>query len=481
MALMQTVLNYRRREKTAILNALREKANELKNRSDDLKKRETDLENDINAMPADADQETKTAVEQAVEELTAQMADLEQEVADNAAEIASVEADVERIDDEIEAIQVTPPAPDPAPTETNNRNNERSYTHMRVRAFERMNVQERTALVQRDEVKTFISRARDIITRGIQNVEITIPQIVLPMIREEVERESKMLRYVNHMTVPGEGRMPIMGEIPEAIWTEQCAKLNELDLSMYLTTFSAYKVGAFYGVCRYVVEDSDENILDLLMYALAVGIARAVDKAILFGTGKNMPVGIVTRLIQTADPGTGDQYSPAWVDLSASNVVSISASDSKDKKLIQMIAGAFGKVNHKTGTSMKFFAMNEATHMKLMTETISYTSSGALVSAVDSKMPVLGGDIVIVEEIPDNIIVAGYGVNYAMLERGSMSFATSDQVRWIEEQILVKATARYDGKPVNPAAFIAIGIDGAVPATAAATVTFAPDRANAAA
>ena len=43
MALRQTVLNYRRREKTAILDALREKANELKNRSDDLKKRATDL------------------------------------------------------------------------------------------------------------------------------------------------------------------------------------------------------------------------------------------------------------------------------------------------------------------------------------------------------------------------------------------------------------------------------------------------------
>ena len=331
---------------------------------------------------------------------------------------------------------------------------------MRVRALDRMNIQERSALVQREEVKTFVTRAREIITRGIQNVEITIPQIILPMLREEVERESKMMKYVNHMTVPGEGRMPIMGEIPEAIWTEQCAKLNELDLSMYLTTFSAYKVGAFYGVCKYVVEDSDENILDLLMYALAVGIARAVDKAILFGTGKNMPLGIVTRLLQTEDPGTGDQYSPAWVNLSASNVVTISTTDSKDKKLISAIATNFGKVNHKTGTAMKFFAMNESTHMKLMTETISYTSSGALVSAVESKMPVIGGDIVIVEEIPDNIIIAGYGVNYPLLERGSMSFATSDQV--------------------NPAAFMVFGIDGAVPATAAATVTFAPDRANAA-
>lgn len=482
MALRQTVLNYRRREKTAIMDALREKANELKNRSDDLKKRETDLENDINTMPADADQETKTAVEQAVEELTAQMADLEKEVADNAEEIASVEADIEKIDEEIEAIQATPPAPpaEPAPSEeANNRNNERSFARMKVRAFDRMNIQERAALVARDAVKTFITRAKEILTRGIQNAEITIPQIILPMIREEVERESKMIKYVNHMIVPGEGRVPIMGAIPEAIWTEQCAKLNELDLSMYLTTFSAYKVGAFYGVCRYIVEDSDENILDMLMYALAVGIAKAVDKAILFGTGKNMPLGIATRLLETTDPGTGDSYSPKWVDLSKKNVSTITAANSTDKKLIQAIANQFAAVNSKTGKDKKFFAMNDATHMKLMTETITYTASGALVSAVQNKMPVIGGDIVIIDDIPNDIIIGGYGVNYALPERGGMSFATSEHVRWIEEQILVKATARYDGKPTNPAAFIIVGLNGVVPATAAASVTFAPDRANA--
>ena len=324
MALRQTVLNYRRREKTAILDALREKANELKSRSDDLNKRETDLENDINTMPADADQETKTAVEQAVEELTAQMTDLEKEVADNAAEIASVEADIEKIDEEIEAIQLAPPAPDPAPAnEPDTRKEERSNNRMRVRAFDKMNLQERTALVARDAVKEFLTRAKAVITRAVSNAEITVPTELRPMIREEVARESKMLKYVNHIYVPGDARIPVMGEIPEAIWTEQCAKLNELDLSMYLVEVEAYKVGGFNGVCKYLAEDSDENILDTLMYALAVGIAKATDKAILFGTGVKMPMGIVTRLLQSDDPGNGGKYARPWKNLVSTNVHTI--------------------------------------------------------------------------------------------------------------------------------------------------------------
>ena len=479
MALRQTVLNYRRREKTAILDALREKANELKNRSDDLKKRETDIENDIETMPADADQETKTAVEQAVEELTAQMADLEKEVADNAEEIASVEADIEKIDEEIESIQATPPATDPAPAnEPDTRKEERSNNRMRVRAFDKMNLQERTALVARDAVKEFLTRAKAVITRAVSNAEITVPTELRPMIREEVARESKMLKYVNHIYVPGDARIPVMGEIPEAIWTEQCAKLNELDLSMYLVEVEAYKVGGFNGVCKYLAEDSDENILDTLMFALAVGIAKASDKAILFGTGVKMPMGIVTRLLQSDDPGNGGKYARPWKNLVSTNVHTISASDSTDKKLIQKLIGAFKNVDRKAGADKKFHAMNEATHMTIMAELLTYTASGAMVSAVNNTMPVIGGDIVIVEDMPDGLIVSGYGINYVMAERGNMAFDTNDRLRWIEEQILVKATARYDGKPTNPAAFVVIGINGVAPATAAGAVTFAPDEAN---
>lgn len=480
MALRQTVLNYQRRERTSILEALRETAKTLLARSDDLKKREAELESDIESMPADADEETKTAVEKAVDELTGEMEALKEEVAANEAEIKKVEAEVEAIDSEIAAITETPPAPpaEPAPTETNNRNNERSFARMKVRSLDKMNLQERAQLIARDNVKAFLTRAKDVITRAVTNAEITVPIELRPMIREEVARESKMLKYVNHIYVPGDVRIPVMGEIPEAVWTEQCAKLNELDLTMYLVEVEAYKVGGFNGICKYLAEDSDENILDTLMFALAVGIAKAVDKAILFGTGAKMPMGIVTRLLQTADPGNAGKYARPWKNLSASNVVTVSAADSTDKKLVQKLIAAFKNVDRKAGADKKFHAMNEATHMTIMSELITYTATGALVSAIGNTMPVIGGDIVIVEDMPDGLIVSGYGVNYVMAERGSITFDTNDRLRWIEEQILVKATARFDGTPTNPAAFVAIGIGGVVPATAAASVTFAPDAAN---
>ncbi len=479
MALRQVYLNHEIGEKKSFLEALREKATGFETRKADLKKRESEIAEAINEQTPDTDEETKAAVEKAVEEFEQEAEKLEEEIKENADEIAKVEEEVARMQEELDALSETPPAPPAVPTttENNNRSNERSYAHMRVRALDRMNIQERAAFVNQNEVKDFITRSRDIILRDIANVEVTVPSALLPMIREEVERNSKLTKYVYYVKTTGKDRIPIMGEIPDPVWTEACGKLNKLDWSMYMVEIDAYKIGGYSGICKYLVEDSNEDLLDMMLDGIAAGIARGVDKAILFGTGIKMPMGIVTRLLQSAAPEGSGIYAPAWKDLRDSNVATISAANSVDKKLIQGIIAAYGKADHKR-TGNKFFAMNEMTHMHILSELLNYNINGALVAGMTDKMPIIGADIVIIDAMPDNLIVGGHGINYVIGQRGDMFFDTNDKLEWIEERILVKGTARYDGKPTRPAAFVAIGINGVVPATAAATVTFRIDEAN---
>ena len=64
-----------------------------------------------------------------------------------------------------------------------------------------------------------------------------------------------------------------------------------------------------------------------------------------------------------------------------------------------------------------------------------------------------------------------------LAERAGMKFGYSEHYRFFEDQTAFKGTARYDGMPVIPAAFVAIGIGGVKPAADA--VTFAQDKANA--
>ena len=63
-----------------------------------------------------------------------------------------------------------------------------------------------------------------------------------------------------------------------------------------------------------------------------------------------------------------------------------------------------------------------------------------------------------------------------MVERAGRQIGQSEEARFIEDQTVFKSTARYDGLPVIPESFVAIGINGAT--VSAGAVTFAADTAN---
>ena len=131
----------------------------------------------------------------------------------------------------------------------------------------------------------------------------------------------------------------------------------------------------------------------------------------------------------------------------------------------------------KYSRGVKFWAMNEATYNTLMAESMSINATGAVVAGMNATMPVVGGDVVLLDFIPDNNIIAGYGDLYLLAERAGTSLAQSEHALFTEDQTVFKGTARYDGKPTIANAFVAIGINAVAPTT---SMTFATDSANAA-
>ncbi len=107
---------------------------------------------------------------------------------------------------------------------------------------------------------------------------------------------------------------------------------------------------------------------------------------------------------------------------------------------------------------------------------MAFNAAGAIVAADNGTMPVAGGDIVVLSDdiIADNTIIAGYFDLYLLAERAGAEFTRSDEYRFVEDQVAFKGTARYDGMPVIPEGFVAIGL-GAAPKTSA---TFVEDKAN---
>lgn len=469
MALKVLMLRKRLDDARKALAGLREKDEEFKTRETELAKAIDEITNE----------EERSSVDQMVNEFETERENHEQQESELENQISELESEL----GEAEAAQETEPAPaaqttNPAPDAE--RDNGRIIT-MKRNLFNRMSVQERDAFFAREDVKGYLSEVRSAIRekRALTNIGVTIPQVLLPLLKEAVEENSKLLKYVNLQPIGGEARMPVMGTIPEAIWTECCANLNEMDLAFSDAELDCYKVGGFFAVCNATLEDSDVDLASLLIQAIGKGIGIALDKAILFGrnvsSNSKMPLGIATRLVQESEPAGYPATARPWVDLHSSNVKSIANSVTGADLIKAIITNAAAAVNKYTGSAMTW-VMNKATYTKLMGASISVNAQGQIVAGVANTMPVVGGDIVQFEGVPDNMIVAGYFDLYLLGERAGAKFATSEHVRFLSDQTVFKGTARYDGMPVIAEGFVFLGIDGTSPAVNG--VTFAQDIAN---
>ena len=468
MALRQVVIAKKLEQ---LRNKLAElKSNDFEERRAALATREAELEAAVNEITDETSEEDRAAVEEAVAEFEGQQNALTEEENANNEAISGVEQEIEALQSELDELnkKAAPPAA---------KKERKGEVNMNTRKFFGMTFEQRDAFFAREDIKAFIARARDLgkQNRAVSGTELLIPEVMLDIIRENIGAYSKLIGKVNLRRVPGKARQRIMGAIPEAVWTEMCANLNELDFLFNQVEVDGYKVGGYVAVCNALLEDSDIALGAEIMEGIARAIGYALDKAIIYGTGTKMPLGIVTRLAQTEDPGNAAQGARPWANLSTSNIVSVTSANSTGTKLYQSVVKAAGAAKGKYSRGGKFWVMNDTTFNVMVAEALGFNASGAIVSGQNNTMPVIGGDIVVLDFIPDNNIIGGYGDLYLLAERAGTALASSEHARFVEDQTVFKGTARYDGVPVIPEGFVAIGINGA---TVTTSVSFKPDSAN---
>lgn len=410
-----------------------------------------------------------------VEELKTQIDDLEKELAELEAKVEDTIPEVATDDKgEPEAVE---PSTDNTNDGTESRTNAKEYITMEKR-FSDMTITEKRSFVERPEVKEFLERVKTSARekRSISGGALLIPEVMLPLLREVATETSKLVKYVNVESVDGRARQTVAGTIPEAVWTEACGNLNELNFTFNGVEVDGYKVGGFVPVCNALLADNDVNLMDVIIRGLGKAIGIALDKAILYGTGVKMPQGIVTRLAQTSKPAGYPDSARTWVDLHTSNVKQI-ANTVHGADFFKAINDSWANAkNRGYSNGVKFWAMNETTFSKIRGESINL-NAGVVSGTPLDYMPVIGGAIELLGDtiIGDNQIVAGYGDLYLLAERQGTEIAYSEHAQFVQDNTVFKGTARYDGLPVIAEAFVAIAIDGDTVDTSA---TFAEDTAN---
>lgn len=465
MALKALMLSRRIEDKKKELVRLREKDQEFETR-------EKELETAIGEAVTD---EEKQTVSEEVETF-----DTEKASHDEAK--SALETEIEGLEQELAEIERKKPDVK-TPEKTERRDGKMAVINIRSlpmnqRAFDALPMENRAAILEREDMKSFLGQIRSYKgqERAVQGTELTIPIVILDLIAENMYRYSKLLHRVRVRPVNGVARQTIAGTIPEAVWTEMCGALNELSFGFNQVSVDGFKVGGFIPVCNSILDDSDVNLASWIVEMLSESIGLAMDKAILYGKGaaSKMPLGIVTRLAQTSRPSDYPANAPDWVNLSVSNIVKVDST--KDPvEFWADLAMATGNTFTRYSRGRQFWAMNSRTYAKLRSKLITFTASGDLVARFPGVMPIIDGDVDVLEFMPDGDIVGGYGDLYLLALRAGMVIESSREVQFIQDNTVFKATERADGQPVIPGAFVAININNVDVTT---VMDFVGDKAN---
>lgn len=468
MALKTIMLRRSIEKKQAELEALRQKDAEFSTR-------EAELETAINEAETS---EQEQAVTEEVETFDADKTAHEAKKAALAGEIEGLEVELS----EAEAAAPTRSKENHLAKERTERKMETNINiralPMSRRAFDALPMEQRSEIVAREEVREFFAQLRSMKgqQRGVSGVELTIPVVFLDMIAENMYRYSKLLNRVRIRNVNGEARQTIAGTVPEAVWTEMCGAINELTFVFNQVTLDGFKVSGYVPVCNSILEDNDINLASWIVEMLSESIGLALDKAILYGKGaaSKMPLGIVTRLAQSSKPADYPANAPEWVDLHTSNILKVD-STAEPITFWSALAVAAGNTFTRYSRGRQFWAMNSKTYAKLRAKLIAFNYEGGLVAQFPGTMPVVDGDIDVLEFIPDGDIIGGYGDLYLLALRAGMTIESSREVQFIQDNTVFKGKERADGMPVIPGAFVAININNAAVTT---VMDFAADTAN---
>ena len=474
MALKAIMLRSKIDKKRSELNALLEK-------DADFEAREAELEQAIEEAQTEEEQQT----------VSEQVEAFETEKTEHEESKARLNEEIMGLEDELSATEAEPPIDRTASSVKKPIRKERKGVEMitrdirklpmNVRAFDSLPMETRENIVEREDVKAFLSKIRSMkgSTRAITGGDLEIPVVFLELISENMYRYSKLLNRVRVRSVPGQARQTIAGTVPEAIWTEMCGAINELSFVFNQVTLDGYKVAGYVPVCNSLLEDTVSN-LDLaswIVEMISESIGLAEDKAILYGKGasSHMPLGIVTRLAQEDQPSGYPANAPAWVDLHESNILSINGDSMTGAQFWSALTLAAGNTFTRYSRGNQFWAMNSRTYAKLKSKLITFTASGDIVANLYGNLPIVTGDVDVLEFIPDGDIIGGYGDLYVWADRADIRIDQSEHVQFIQDNTVFRGKARADGMPIIPGAFVAININNTDVTTA---MDFAADTAN---
>jgi HK97 family phage major capsid protein len=406
------------------LELKRQKLKELETKAAEILKRSEDTQTALSEAATDED---LNLLETEIQNIEKEQNDLDAEKKTVEDEIAALEADLEEVQERTDK------------TKQQNQSRGKGVVEPMVNRLEVRELIKTGEYYKRSDVIEFYEKFKNL--RAVTGGELTIPEVVVNRIMEILGDYSTLYPLVDKIRIKGTARIIVDTDTTPASWVEQNAALPVGDVGTLATIdFDGFKVGKITFVDNYLLQDSVINLDTYIAQKIARAIALALDIAILNGTGAagKQPTGIIPSI------PAGNQVSVASNSPLVDFVKPIGLIDTGLDSVGEVVA-----------------VMKRSTYYNNFLEfSINVDGNGNVVGRLPNltRPDILGIRVVFNNSMADDEVLYGDFQMYTLVERENIAVDSSDQVRFVEDQMAFRGKGRFDGKPTKADAFALVTI-----------------------
>lgn len=280
--------------------------------------------------------------------------------------------------------------------------------------------------------------------RGFTNLSITMPKSIYERVFEYLENNHELLSEIDFNNATGVSEWIIRTtDVAGAAWGKLDSTIvKELEANFDTEQVGMYKLSAFIPVSKDMLLLGAEWIDKYVRAILSESIAIALELAIVAGTGKDQPIGMLKDL-------EGSVLSGVYSDKSAKALT-----DFTPTTLGKEIMAPLSR-NGKRAVSKVLMIVNPLDYwQKLFGATTVLASNGAYITGV---LPIPGRIIQSVA-VPAGKMVAGVGSDYMALLGSASKIEYSDEYKFLEDQRVYAVKMHANAKPKDNESFLVFDI-----------------------
>lgn len=256
-----------------------------------------------------------------------------------------------------------------------------------------------------------------------------IPTQTLNKIKEDMEYIAPIIQKIDLSFIPSYLSIPVDDTVNDASWVAIGTASTDSADALTTVTLSAYKLIKTVEIGADVKVMAIDAFEAYLVGKLAAKIAKALENAIINGTGSSQPTGLLASGVIT-NTGTFTLLGMTYADL-------------------LKIIGDLPDHGYRAGASL---VMPSALFYSDVLPALTDKGSGLDVQAVE-KMKVLGYDVILCDRVAADTIVFGNLKAYSMNIADDIKIESDKSVAFRTGSTVYRAMALADGKVTNAAAF----------------------------